>query len=258
MALKRLTTGEMVSLSGPWVDPDHDDRTTLTAIPVLASLLPQIDGSHQGLLEAQPKAATPERVIAIQKEQRSLDGRHDDLCRGAYYLPMALAYLTKDKSLAEALIVLQSVLLPEGLALTQKSYREEAGQAKLLESRLAPEHITLLKKLKTLDGTLWDAVREWISVAGQLGALEDERTGAMDDGSSGGDGVKARNRWIRTVNAMRTLLALVEEEHPGAHAILRRIEEAERKADRRGAGGGEEAPAGEAKGGPVDEPPPPS
>jgi hypothetical protein len=227
----------MVSLSTPWTTQDHADRQLLVSIPVIAALVPKLDDAHKSLLSTQPATTAPERVTVIQEEQKQIDTRHDDVIRGCYLLPQALAYLTGDEALAERLLSLQEVLLPEGLIATQKSYREEAGQAALLHSRLLPEHVALLKKIKTTEGSLWDSVKEWEHLAEKLGALEDERAGLAEDTSLvPADAVSARNKWIRTVNAMRTVLDLVGADRPGIVAILKRIADVERKADRRVAG----------------------
>jgi hypothetical protein len=69
-------------------------------------------------IASQP-TVSPERVTVIQAEQRHLDLRHDDVLRGCYLLPEALAFLTKDRALAAKLTNLQKVLLPEGLLATQ-------------------------------------------------------------------------------------------------------------------------------------------
>jgi hypothetical protein len=237
MALKRLFTGEMVSLSSPWSKLDHPDRKLLASIPATAGILPQIDEAHKTLLAAQP-TTPPERVTVIQEEQRVLDLRHDDVLRGCYLLPEALAFLTKDRTLAAKLINLQKTLLPEGLQATQKSYREEAGQGTLLKSRLSDEDIALLKQIKTADGTLWDAIKEWEQLGRKLGQLEDERDGLRPITTvAPSDAVNARNKWIRTVNAMLSVLELVGADKPGIEAILNRIAEAERRADRRGTNG---------------------
>ncbi len=234
MALKRVYTGEMVSLSAPWAQKDHADRLLFLSIPVTAALLPQIDDAHQSLLDVQPKAVLSDRSTAIVEEQRILDVRHDNIIRGCSGVLGALVYLTKDPQLVKELVHLQEVLTPDGLTATQKTYRDESGQAALLESRLSPAHISLLKKIKTTDGTLWDAVKEWIEIGAKLGKLEDERTGIKEaTGPAPAEVVAARNKWIRTVNAVRTVLALVEADQPGVQTILNRLAETERKADRR-------------------------
>lgn len=234
MALKRLYTGEMVSLSGPLTKSDHPDRRILADIPATAALLPELDGAHGTLLAMQVKPEAQTRLAVIIKAQKRLDVRHDDLIRGVSGLLTSLAYLTQDAELAARLLHLQSVLLPDGLDAVTKTYREESGQAALLESRLTPADVTLLKKIKLLEGTAWDAVREWMDVGAQLGALEDERSAIpATTGPAAADVVAARNKWIRTINAIRAVLDLTSSGDAGVVKILNRLAEAERKADHR-------------------------
>ncbi|MEP7123707.1 MAG: hypothetical protein ABJE95_22455 [Byssovorax sp.] len=234
MALKRLYTGEMVSLSGPLTTAAHADRQILADIPATAALLSELDGAHQSLLSTQVKPEAETRLAVIIKLEKALDVRHDDLIRGLSGLLTALSYLTSDPALAARFLHVQSVLLPDGLDAVTKTYREESGQAALLESRLSPADVALLKKIKILDGTAWDAIKEWIDVGAKLGVLEDERGGLpQTSGPAPADVVTARNRWIRTINAMRSVLDLVAAGHPGVVKILSRITEAERKADHR-------------------------
>lgn len=234
MALKRLYTGEMVSLSGPWTQPDHPDRALLTSIPATAALLPQLDQAHANLLSKQVRPEGLPRLSVIGKAQKRIDERHDDVIRGLYNLLQALAFLTSDPDVEMRLHHLLVVLLPEGLDAVIKTYRDEAGQAALLESRLSPDEVSLLKRIKTLEGSAWDSVREWMSLAAQLGALEDERSGIKEaPGPAPADVVVARNAWIRTINAMRTVLDLISPDEPGVERILDRIFEAERKAEHR-------------------------
>lgn len=234
MTLKRLSTSEMISLSGPWTKPDHPDRKILASSAALVVLLPQIDDAHESLLATQPSATIPDRVTAIQQLQRRLDLRHDDVLRGCYLVPEALAYLTRDKALMAQLLNLQEALLPEGLLATQKSYREESEQAAKLATHLLDDHIALLQKLKTADGTLWDAVLEWEDLGRKLGELEDELDAlAVTPGATPADVLHARNKWIRTVYAFKTVLELVGVEKAGVLTILKRLTDAERRADRR-------------------------
>lgn len=234
MALKRLYTGEMVSLSGPWTQSDHADRAVLASIPATAALLPQLDQAHASLLSMQVKPESTPRLSVISKAQKRIDVRHDDVIRGLHGLIQSLAFLTPDPDLSMRLHHLLAVILPEGLDAVLKTYRDEAGQAALLESRLAPDEVQLLKRIKTLDGSAWDSVREWMTLASQLGVLEDERSGIKEaPGPAPADVVTARNTWIRTINAMRTVLDLVSNNEPGVQIILNRIAEAERKAEHR-------------------------
>jgi hypothetical protein len=234
VTLKRLSTSEMLNLSGPWTTKDHPDRKLLAASPAVAVLLPQLDDAHRSLLATLPSTAVPDRVGAIQAQQRRLDLRHDDILRGCYLLPEALAYLTRDKPLMVQLLQLQEALLPEGLLATQKSYREEAEQAAKLPSRLSDEHIALLQKIGTSDGTLWDAVQEWQQLGKQLGALEDELDAiTVTPGVASAAVLDARNKWILTVQALKNVLELLGVERAGVMTLLQRLTEAEHRADRR-------------------------
>ncbi len=234
MALKRLYTGEMVSLSGPWTQSEHADRVLLASIPATAALLPQLDAAHANLFSMQVAPESTPRLNVIGKAQKRIDVRHDDVIRGLFGLLQSLAFLTPDADLAVRLHHLLAVLLPEGLDAVLKSYRDEAGQAALIESRLSPDEVSLLKRVKTLEGTAWDSVREWISLAAQLGVLEEERAGVKEaPGPAPADVVTARNAWIQTINAIRTVLELVSSNDPGVELILNRIGEAERKAAHR-------------------------
>jgi hypothetical protein len=234
MALKRLFTGEMVSLTGPLTKSDHPNRLILAAIPATAALLPELDSAHFSLLATQVKPEAETRLAAIIKAQKSLDVRHDDVIRGIFGLLISLAYLTKDAELAARLLHLQSVLLPDGLDAVTRTYREESGQAALLESRLSPADVALLEKIKILEGTAYDVIKEWMDVGAQLGALEDERSALpAATGPAPADVVAARNTWIRTINAIRAVLDLKSAKDAGVAKILNRFIEAERKADHR-------------------------
>ncbi len=236
MALKRLYTGEMVSLSASLTSAAHADRQTLAAIPAVAALLPELDGAHSTLLATQIKPAGETRLAAIGKAQKVLDVRHDNVIRGVHGLLISLAYLTKNAELASRILLLLSVILPDGIDAVSRTYREEAGQAALLLSRLSPEDRTLLQDIKLLEGTAWDAVIEWMNIGAQLGALEDERSGIpQTSGPAPADVVSARNKWIRTVRAIRSVLELVNAGQPDVVKILDRFTAAERKADNRGA-----------------------
>jgi hypothetical protein len=231
MALKHLTTAQMVSLSGPLVQAGHPDRMALATFAELNGLLPKLTTAHTGLLDTHTPVDSSEQLVTIRQAQKQLDGRFDDLARGIHSLPLALAYLVKSQPLAQQLRDLQQVLTPDGLALVQKSYREEAGQAALLESRLTGDHVSLMKTIQTPEGTLEDAVLEFISTGKQLGALEDSRAAVQKTGPTPADAVKARNRWIRTINAMLSLIELLDEPSEAVRAIVQRIQIAAAKAE---------------------------
>ena len=234
MAAKRLTTDEMVQISGPWITKGSAARTAIAAVPEMAGLLPRVDEAHQALHDAQPSAGDP-RLAALQDEAASVDAQHDTLIRGVSMTLTALALLS-DAAKASALLKLQEVLLPDGLGSIQKTFRAEAGAAELLKTRLAadPSLKKQLKDIPVFKHTLGHFVEEWLGHAKRLGELEDERAAIVSGGP--GDGAKllaARNQWVRAVNALVANAAMAELDEPTDQLIFGAFRLAEKTADRR-------------------------
>lgn len=240
MALKRLTTGEMVSLTESLVTAGHPERLAMERIPVLAAMLPYLDQVHQGLLASQgnPEA---ERLAGISGEEKDADALHDGLARGIWHGLEAHKYLVRDARRATAIGRMQDTLFPYALKVVQFSYRETAGQGRLLASRLTDEHRALLASIPVDGGTLLDAVHAWLNAAKTLGTLENERTRLTGEGAVPGSAAKARSQWIRAVNAVRGLmLDVVNVEDAVIERVLQRIADVEATADRRLQNGGDE------------------
>ena len=225
----------MVGASAPLVTPGHADRLALEQEPQLVGLLPALDRSHQDLLDTQQIALTPERLAEIQKAQDGLDFRHDDVLRGVWFCILAVLFMTTDDEVKEQMTDLRDTLLPDGLSAINKSYREEVGQARIVESRLTTEHRSLMARIPLGQGTLLDAVEEWFEIARQLGELDRERSGGLPaSADSARLSVRAaRNQWIRTIRMIRDVLALLPASNPAIDAILERIATTERDATRR-------------------------
>lgn len=239
MALKRLTTGEMVSLTESLVTVGHPERLAMERISVLAAMLPYLDQVHQGLLASQgnPEA---ERLAGISGEEKDADALHDGLARGVWHGLEAHKYLVRDARRATAIGRVQDTLFPHALKVVQFSYRETAGQGRLLASRLTDEHRALLASIPVDGGTLLDAVHAWLNAAKTLGTLENERTRLTGEGAVPGSAAKARSQWIRAVNAVRGLmLDVVNTEDAVIERVLQRIADVEAVADRRLQGGGD-------------------
>jgi hypothetical protein len=235
MALKRLTTGEMVQLSLPWVTPGTEEHKTIAGVPELASVLPRIAAGHQALHDAQPGSDDP-RLAKIQEEEGALDLRHDEIVRGTYWFLTALAWLVGAGDMADALLRLRDLLFLEGLQAAQKTYREEAGAAELMKTRIANDATAKkqLKELPVLKTNLAHYVDELAQKAARLGELEHERAQI----AAGGPGdpakmVAARNQWIRAVNALVTNGELAELDESTQQAIFGALRVAEKVADRR-------------------------
>jgi len=207
MALKHLRTEEMLQVSGTWLNPQSPARAAILSIPDLAAKLPRAEEAHSNLAAAAQPAKNP-RLDEITTETGKLDLRHDSIIRGVYHHLTATAELLGD-AVAVDLIDLRDTLIPDGLPSMQKTYRAEAGQAQQLEDRLSPSLKSRTDSILIGQGPaqkpLTKYLVEWIEIGKKLGALEDERARLLAeqaDASSGTILVKARNRWIRVVNAM--------------------------------------------------------
>lgn len=260
MALKRMSTEEMVAITSTWVDEAHPDRQAMAQVPALASLLPQVDAAHHGLHATHVVRPSLVRIKQIQDQQRELDVDHDDGLRGIWSYLWALVYFARTTEEKALYLRFLRLLLPDGLAAVKKSYREEAGQAALAAGRLTADDRAVLATLVLPgDRTLLDAVNQWLSLGAQLGVLDRERAGEhAGDGPTPADALAARNAWIRTVQTVIDVGALVAAENPAIQEIIARVEAAGRVADRR-AGSGNQPDEPSVPGGelpvPGDEPP---
>lgn len=248
MALKRLTTEEMVELSSPWITAKSPARKALDDVPELAGMVSKIERVRQGLHDAQPAQADP-RLSAIITEQAALDLQHDTLIRGVHMVLTANALLASVDAASELLTV-RDLVLPDGLEHTQKTYRGQAGAAKLLKPKLDVEAKKQLKAVRVLEHTALTFVERWIDKAQRLGELEDERASLEPAGGDGTKLVVARNQWIRTINALVANAELAELDEATDRLIFGALRLAEKKADRRAATAGPDAGAGEVT--PVD------
>ena len=230
-----MSVEEMVGTSGPMVTPGHPDRQALEQEPQLAGLLPALEGSHQGLLDTQQIALSPERLVEIQQAQDVLDLRHDDVIRAIWFCILAAIFFITDEAVKERLEELRRTLLPDGLSAVKKSYREQVGQARIVESRLTVDDRSLMASIRLGQGTLLDAVEEWFELARQLGELDRERNGSLPvAGAPARNRVSAaRNQWIRAIHLIRDVLVLLPSSNPAIAAIVERIAAAEQDATRR-------------------------
>jgi hypothetical protein len=226
----------MVQITEPWCTKGSAAQKAILAADDLAGMLPRIQTAHQGLHAAQPTAANP-RLAAIAVEAKAVDDRHDDIVRGTDLVLDGLALLLGAGAQADALTALRSVLAPQGMSITNASYRSEAGAAALLKTRLGNDAASkkLLKDTPAAKKTLLDYTNERFSIAAELGGLEDERA-ALEGAAPTGEGsasVEARNLWIRTVNAFVANAALADLDKDVDLVIFGALRQVEKKADRR-------------------------
>lgn len=237
MALKRLTTEEMVQLSGPWVTEGTDARQAILSVPEMAGVLPRVDAAHSALHGAQPGADDP-RLAKLQEEAAGEDLEHDTLVRGIHTFLTGLALLCGNTATAESLLKLRDFLLPAGLDTAQKSYRAEAGAGDLLKTRLAGDAGAKkqLKDIPVLKKNLGQFVDALLQKARRLGELEDERAQIVSTPAGPSDGAKllaARNQWIRAVNALVANGELAQPPEDVDRLVFGALRLAEKAADRR-------------------------
>ncbi|MGK4000184.1 hypothetical protein [Sorangium sp. So ce1024] len=245
MGYRNLTPQAMVNISGPWLDPEQD-RKVFTSLPLLAPLLPAVEEAHGRILTTQRLGSSLQQQLkALMERALALDATHDRKLRGAYNYLGALAEMTDDPAFAAALLDLRDRLAPAGLRAISRSYGDQAGDAKLLRSRLDDASEKLLKKLKTPEGPLAQVVDAWVAAALEIEKVEAQREQLTQSSPSNTDGatprevLNARNAWIRVVRAIETNLAL-EKTATGeiTERLLGRLRREAARADRRGRKGG--------------------
>ncbi len=242
MSLRDLSTPTMVTIVAAWIDPARE-RKLLEGLPRTAFLLPTLVEAHQLLVSTQSTELEGEsnELPAVQQEQAEVDADHDRKIRGIYGALTAFAELVDNPDKAAQYLNLRDKLFPEGLAVVNWSYVDEAGEADLVEGRLSSADRTLLKQLPFPGGKLWDAHERRLASARRLGELEHKKQELMraresKEGRMGpSDVIKARNAWIRTVRAFLGVLELEKNIAPEVRRrILGPLEDADRKAAARG------------------------
>lgn len=203
----------MVTITEAWLDP-AGERPLLSALPKSSGLVSALEGSHRGLLSTQASGdATSRAFSALQDKERTLDVVHDRKTRGGYMVLTAYADGSDDPTLASECRALRDRIYPHGVDVVTWSYIDEAGEVRLSDARLTPEDRALLGRLPFDNGTLLDVHNARVAAGVELGMLECERatlTTKDPNMPTRADVVRARNRWIRTVNAFLAALGLEE------------------------------------------------
>ena len=188
MALKNLSNETMLALSASWTDPERE-RPALEA-SVAAPLLPKLDAAHEGLVAtAQPAAVSEaERELSeLQAKEAEVDRVHDRKLRGTYYLLTGLAELADDPGVADSRLALRDALFPAGLAATQRTYLEEAGDVEALPRRLDDELAPRLDEAFVTPLRLAEAKADRKARGARAADEGDAPAGGEGDAPSGGE-----------------------------------------------------------------------
>jgi len=234
MALRRLTTPVMVTLTSSLVKPQSPERGAFESVPFLAVLLGKVEAVHNSLLSTQPNGDEKKRAKDIQQELAIVDLRHDDVLRGIWYLLTSMSFLTQDLDERELYLSIRDVLLPDGLNAVQKSYVEEAGNALLTQQRLNDSYRQALRSVKTPVGNAYEFVEEWFQLAAKLNELEQERAPKEENSTqSKQEHLKARNAWIKVIRSIQSISELLEVVPAPLRDFLERVSQAEERAEAR-------------------------
>ncbi len=234
MAYKNLTADEMTAVSDAWVDPANPACIALGKEASLAGLLEQVGRRHDELV-AVLVPADDARSKAAMAQAAQLDTDHDNLASGIYGVLTNLAQLCDD---GESFIVLRDRLMPDGLAaVVNTTYRGQSGYASRMRQTMTTEMRAQLMSIPLPDGTLLDKVEAWFDAAIELGQVEERRAriAAEADRVESGQVLKARNEWVRVVNALVALAQLSDLSPQLDDLIFGPLRAAEATADLRAA-----------------------
>jgi len=127
--------------------------------------------------------------------------------------------------------------MPQGLSMTQRSYADEAGDARALPGRISAADHKQLAAIKLPTGSLDKAVDAWTKAAKKLGALEDERVSleAKIGAASPARGtlVDARNRFVRLARLLDATVEAHDVPAPVAQDVLGKLHAEDKKAERK-------------------------
>ncbi len=237
MSLRKLTTAEMVSLTASWVESGHADRRALESVPALAGFLPEIERAQSAVLATQSDAVDA-RLVAIREAQKELDRRHDALARAIWHAVNAQIHHAEVSAPAEVAVWqnLRDTLFPDRLRVVQYSYRQEAGHARLLASRLTAADRSRLERIPLGSDSLLGVIQRWVDVAAELGEFENQRTDRRGNQTRASI-ARARGVWTQVVRTLRMMIETVGVEDPVILDMMARIDAAMRVASRRGDGG---------------------
>ena len=175
-----LPVDELIVISEAWVTPSTPQYKALMAVPEYATLMPRLTRTHQELLQKRnvQSSGSLKQLIA---DAQVLDERHDRLVRQIYGVLTAFAQVAATDADEEEIERLLALVLPDGLAATMRSYRQEAGATKSLADRLTDAHRAMLKALPLPKGrTVLELVEELLKVGHELGELDWKRKEANE------------------------------------------------------------------------------
>ncbi len=233
MALKDLNVPAMLSISDQWLG---HDLAMLQTEEILAPVIKLVDDAHKTLRTTQQRVGTTEqRIIDLTAKLTVADANHDRQLRAIFWMLAAAAELAESPDKAEAILAARDRLIPAGLSATQRTYREQAGNAQLAREQNTAEVQQFCQQIVVMGTPLVDVVEQWLATAAQIGDMNAERNkiaGDSDDGVSAGEVHRSRLKWIQAVNAFLTLLDFTSFDTDTRRRLLADLRNAEFQAAR--------------------------
>ncbi len=237
MSLKDLTTPTFISVLDAWLDPKHE-LGLVQGLGRASTLQPDLTSARDGLKATHAVSGkVPMDLARLQEKAGVLDRRHDRKARGLDKVLDGLAEMTDDDVLAGTLQAARGELLgPLGLSVILTSYTDEATSAKLADTRLSDASKQAFKDVTIGDQSVAKWVKDWQSVARQLGEADAEKTALeakLSAGATPAEALKARNAAIRVINAFVGMLGLDAPDAATRARILGPLDAALAKVSRR-------------------------
>jgi hypothetical protein len=226
MSFRIMTAQEYLATTRPWVTPAHHAHQALMGQPITAAIMPQVIAAHNGLEQALYPSSGP--LAALIEQAGQTDQLHDNLMRCQDARLTAELLVTTDPAERDMLQSLRDLILPEGLAIVQKSYAHEVGHAQIVGAQLTGEQRSFLQSIPMRAGTLSDIFDAYQAAAETLGDLEHQRRTMGDSRPGRGALVRARNHWVQVVNLV--LQATMVLDDPELQKLAAAVERAKQQA----------------------------
>jgi hypothetical protein len=252
MSFRGFKLLEIMSVSTPWVTPEHPERLSLQGLPSTAGMGRFIESVHGDVLAV---LTDEERArLGLLGDSASLNNvRHDDVARIIYFCLRAHEILLGDTPEGRAVADVRTVLFPDDLYIVRASYRESGARATARTAQLTNERMMVLADVPVRNGNLLSLTLEWNQVGQELGNVQDQRVTPLRPSNERNKRRTARYRWIRMIKTVMSALEFEAEEHPEAQRILDRVAGVQAEVRRRLRASNGNAPEDDDDGGDVED-----
>jgi hypothetical protein len=222
MSFRGFKLLELMSITTPWVTPEHPERVSLQALLSTTGMIRFIEAVHGDVLAV---LTDEERArLGLLRDSAGLKNvRHDDLARLIYFCLRCHEILLGDTPEGRAVADVRSVMFPDDLNIVRASYRETAARATARAAQLTQERMMVLANIPVRNGNLLPLTLEWNQTGQELGNVQDQRVTPTRPSNEPNKRRTARHRWVRMIKTVMSALQFEADEHPEAQRILDRV-----------------------------------